>query len=166
MSIELLLWKEADIPSILQHANNRNIWNHVRDDFPHPYTQKDAEEWIARNKAQNPPTSFSISVDGKAVGAVGVLLKSDVYRKNAEIGYWLAEPFWNQGITSEAVRLFCSYCFASFDVARLYAGVFANNPASMRVLDKNGFQQEAILHSAVYKNASLMDEYIFARLRS
>jgi len=165
MNIELRAWKEADIPSLLQYANNRNIWDKVRDDFPHPYTQKDAEDWIALNKARNPATSFSISVNGVAVGGVGIVFKPDVYRRSAEIGYWLAEPFWNQGITSEAVRRFTDYCLATFEVTRLYAGVFGNNPASMRVLEKSGFKAEAVLKSAIYKNNELLDEHIFSKLR-
>jgi RimJ/RimL family protein N-acetyltransferase len=165
MKVELLPWKDEDIPSLVSHANNRHIWEMVRDDFPHPYTEKDAREWIALNRTQDPPSSFSISVDGTAVGAVGAVFKTDVYRKNVEIGYWLTESFWNLGITSEAVRQFCLYCFARFDAYRLYAGVFDNNPASMHVLRKNGFEREGIMRSGIYKNHRFLDEHIFGKCR-
>jgi RimJ/RimL family protein N-acetyltransferase len=84
-----------------------------------------------------------------------------VYRKTAEIGYWIAEPYWGRGIATEAVRLLKHYAFASFDILRLQAEVFQHNTASMRVLQKNGFMQEAIHHRAVIKNGVLMNNHLW-----
>jgi [ribosomal protein S5]-alanine N-acetyltransferase len=140
-------------------------WNTVKDAFPHPYSSQDGEEWIALNQFQDPAANLSISLDGQVIGGIGIVLKTDVYRKSGEIGYWLGEPFWNRGISSEAVRLFTTYCFSHFDLERLFAGVFQNNLPSMRVLEKNGFRREAIHRSAIFKNNQLLDEHIFVKFR-
>ena len=81
----------GDEPSLTQHANNFKIWRNLRDRFPHPYTLKDALEWVRLANAVEPVTNFAIEVDGAAVGGIGLLLKEDVYRLSAEIGYWLGE---------------------------------------------------------------------------
>ncbi|MFY0022190.1 GNAT family protein, partial [Acinetobacter baumannii] len=80
---------------------------------------------------------------------------------SAEIGYWLAEPFWGQGIATEAVRQLVEYTFYYFDIVRLYAEVFETNKASMRVLEKNGFYLEGVRRKAVFKNGLLMDDFIW-----
>ena len=85
---------------------------------------------------------------------------------SAEIGYWLAEPFWGQGIATEAVRQLVEYTFYYFDIVRLYAEVFETNKASMRVLEKNGFYLEGVRRKAVFKNGLLMDDFIWVKLRS
>jgi RimJ/RimL family protein N-acetyltransferase len=158
-------WQQGDEESLIHHANNRKIWLNVRDAFPHPYTMDDAVEWI---KGANPPdsiTNFAIVVDGAAVGGVGMILKEDIYSRSAEIGYWLGEEFWGRGIVTEAVRAIVDYAFENFDLCRLYAGVLEWNPASMRVLEKAGFQLEARLRKAVTKDNQTMDEFIYAIVR-
>ncbi|MFX6949463.1 GNAT family protein, partial [Acinetobacter baumannii] len=91
----------------------------------------------------------------QAIGGIGLILNSDVYIMSAEIGYWLAEPFWGQGIATEAVRQLVEYTFYYFDIVRLYAEVFETNKASMRVLEKNGFYLEGVRRKAVFKNGLL-----------
>lgn len=86
-------WQSGDEASLAQHANNRNVWRNLRDTFPHPYTLKDAEEWIRSASAENPSRNFAIVIEGEAVGGIGFVLKDDVYRGAAEIGYWLGEKF-------------------------------------------------------------------------
>jgi len=69
-------------------------------------------------------------------------LQKDVYRRSAELGFWLGEPFWNRGIMTEAVKAFTALSFESFDLVRIYARVFEWNPASARVLEKSGYLLE------------------------
>ncbi len=52
-------WKEGDEPSLVCHANNYEVWRHLRDRFPHPYTKEDAEQWIAFAQRQDPQRPFS-----------------------------------------------------------------------------------------------------------
>lgn len=162
-------WQYNDAQSLGENANNALIFNNVRDMFPHPYTFENAQEWIGFNVSTNNQnsTSFTIDVEGKAVGAIGVILQQDVYRTNAEIGYWLGEAYWGKGITTEAVKLMANYAFHHFShLHRLYAGVFAHNQPSMRVLAKAGFRLEAIHREAVIKNGKILDEYLYALLRT
>ncbi len=163
--IRLRPWLEADIQVLPSIANNVKIWNNLRDYFPSPYTIVDAIEWITYNKEMNVAKNLAIEYDGKLVGGVSVLPGQDIHSKNAEIGYWVAEPHWNKGIASIAVGLLVSYAFENFGCKRIYAGVFEYNKASMKILVKNGFEREAILKKAVYKNGLYWDEHIYSIVR-
>ena len=159
-------WQTADAAALIRHANNRRVWQNLRDRFPHPYTAADADRWLAVADKYDPPRNFAIIVDGEAAGGISVELKDDVYRRSAEIGYWLGQPFWERGIATEAVRAVVDYAFATFDLGRLYAGVFDWNPASARVLEKAGFTLEGRLRNAVTKADRVGDELIYALART
>lgn len=156
-------WQAGDEKSLAENANNHKIWKNLKDVFPHPYTLTDAYEWI--KIAADVQANFAIEVKGKAVGGIGILLKNDIYKKNAEIGYWLGEAYWGQGIISAAINEVTDYTFKNFDIFRIYAGVFEYNLASMRVLEKAGFHQEAVLKNALVKEDELFDEHIFVKFR-
>jgi ribosomal-protein-alanine N-acetyltransferase len=158
-------WQAGDESSLVHHANNRKIWRNVRDRFPHPYSLEDAIWWIRFANSETPVANFAIEVDGAAVGGIGLILRDDIYRLSAEIGYWLGEEFWGRGITSEAVRALTDYAFATFKLCRIYAEVFAWNPASMRVLEKAGFQFEGRLKKSVIKDGEILDACIYATVR-
>ena len=159
-------WRPGDEESLVRHANNRKIWRNLRDAFPHPYTLENAEWWIGIAGSADPITSFAIEVDGAAVGAIGVILRDDVFRRSAEIGYWLGEEFWGRGIVTEALRAMTDYAFATWDLCRISAGVFEWNPGSMRVLEKAGYEFEARSRKAVIKDGETIDELIYVILRS
>src|SRR4029079_16654406 len=88
----------ADAPSLAAHANDRSIWLNLRDRFPHPYHLSDAEQYIAGVMNQQVQTSFGIIVEGQAAGSISLMLREDVERISAEIGYWLGRAFWGRGI--------------------------------------------------------------------
>ena len=158
-------WREGDEESLAQQASNRRIWNNVRDFFPYPYTIRDANAWVRSNKAYTQPNNFAIEVEGKAVGNFGFTVKDDIYRYNAEIGYWIGEDYWGRGITSDILPVMVGYIFKHFQVNRLFACVLEGNVSSMRVLDKAGFRAEGIHRKAAVKNNQYLDEYIYAILR-
>lgn len=164
IEIELRRWQKQDAQALAAIANNRNIWNSVRDFFPSPYTVMDALQWIGKTATENPPLNFAIVVQGQIVGGAGCILKEDVYRKNIEIGYFIGEPFWGKGIATEACRLICQYIQQQMDILRIEACTFQHNKASMRVLQKNGFHLESIRQKAVTKNNQLLDEYCWVKL--
>jgi len=159
-------WRPGDEPSLVRYANNRNVSGNLRDRFPYPYTAADAETWIARASGQSPATSFAIVVDDAGVGGVGVELGTDVFRRSAEIGYWLGEPFWGRGIATEVLRAMTAYAFEHFDICRLEAGVFSWNPASARVLEKAGYTLEGRARLAVTKDGRTGDRLLYALVRS
>jgi RimJ/RimL family protein N-acetyltransferase len=158
-------WRESDAPSLSRHADNRRVWLNVRDRFPHPYTLADAEFWVSRAAAARPETQFAIEVNGEAAGGVGVFLQEDVERFSAEIGYWLGEAYWNRGIATAVVRGFTDYAFEAFDLCRIYANVFAWNPASGRVLEKAGYQLEGRLRKSAVKDGQVLDGLLYAAVR-
>ncbi|MDD4138319.1 MAG: GNAT family protein, partial [Methanoregula sp.] len=82
-----------------------------------------------------------------------------------EIGYWLSESCRGKGIMTGAVRAVVPVAFERFDIVRLQAGIFADNPASMRVLEKSGFIREAVHRNAITKNGVTMDEMLYVLLR-
>ena len=169
LSLEGLLlrpWASGDEASLVQHANNRKIWQNVRDRFPHPYTENDAKLWIKIANRDTTMLNLAMEVDGQAVGDVGVMFKDDVYRRTAEIGYWLGEAYWNRGLASQAVAAVSDYVFAHFDIVRLYANLFAHNAVSARVLEKAGYTFEARLRQSVFKDGQILDELVYAKLRS
>jgi RimJ/RimL family protein N-acetyltransferase len=147
------------------HADNRAIWRNLRDRFPHPYTDADAQGWLARNATASPSTHWAIEVDGQAAGGIGIDMGEDISARTGEFGYWLGERFWGRGIMSAAVRAVADYAFSQLDVERLQAGVFEWNPASMRVLEKCGFLREGVLRRAVFKDGCLIDAVLYARVR-
>jgi RimJ/RimL family protein N-acetyltransferase len=165
MAVIIRKWTEEDIPSLVKYANNINVWNNLRNAFPHPYTEEHAQSWIKSALIEEPTINFAIDFDGEAIGGIGLIFNKDVYVLSAEIGYWIAEPFWGKGIATEAIRQMMEYSFYYFDIVRIYAEVFENNKSSMRALEKNGFYLEGVRRKSVFKNEVLMDDYIWVRLR-
>ncbi|NDW18502.1 N-acetyltransferase [Dysgonomonas sp. 216] len=159
-------WQMSDIESLARNANNINIWNNVRDYFPHPYDEEDAKSFIKMASGKNPIQDFSIEVNGKAVGGIGYIPGFDVERINAEIGYWLGEEYWNKGIMGNAIKDMVDYIFENTDIIRLFASVFDFNLASMQVLQKNGFRKLTIFKNAAIKNNKVIDLYYYELLKS
>jgi len=166
MSLSLRPWNNSDVHSLVKYANNKAIADNLRDAFPFPYTQKDAVRFLEM-ALSNDPHLLILAIDskGEAIGSIGATLKQDVYRKNMEIGYWLAEPFWGKHIITEAVRRFIGHLWLSYDIRRIYAEPFANNIASRKVLEKAGFKCEAVFRQNVIKNGEYLDSCIYSILR-
>jgi RimJ/RimL family protein N-acetyltransferase len=158
-------WRLADKPSLLRHADNRNVWINLAHRFPHPYTDADADAWFVLLAGTTAPTHWAIEVDGAAVGGIGIDRREGIFAKSAGFGYWLGEPFWNRGIMSAAVRGTVEHIFATTELVRLDSPVFAWNPASMRVLEKCGFVREGVARNSIFKDGQLIDAHLFARLK-
>jgi RimJ/RimL family protein N-acetyltransferase len=158
-------WAKEDARSIAKHANNRNIAMWLRDGFPCPYTVSDAEAFLGLVSQQSVRTAFALATAQEAVGGIGLEFGKDVHRFTAELGYWLGEPFWGRGVMTEAVRQFTIWTFRQFEVYRIHATVFSGNTASLRVLEKAGFQQEGCLRASVFKNDRILDQFLYAKIR-
>lgn len=156
-------WKPEDAAPLAAICNNKKIWLNVRDTFPHPYTIANAIEWIAFNGNEQPVKNMAVVYNGNIAGSIGVVLKDDVYRKSIEIGYFVGEQFWGRQIATKAVGLLLDYIKNNFNITRVYAEVFQNNAASMKVLEKNGFHLEGIREKAVIKNNVVMDDFVWVK---
>jgi len=158
-------FQDADAQAFAKYANNLNVARNLRDRFPHPYTLDDAVAFIGRMREQDPRVAFAIANDEEAIGGIAVSPLDDVYRKSAEIGFWVAEPFWGRGIATRAVRAMTEQGFERFDIVRIQACVFEWNPASARVLEKAGYTFEGRLEKSVCKLGMIMDQLVYARLK-
>lgn len=166
MEFKLRPWILDDRESLVYHANNYNIARYMTDRFPHPYTLQDATSFIQMASTGVPTNILAIEVDKKAVGGIGLHMQPDIYRKNAEMGYWLGEQFWGKGIITNAIIEMTRYGFANWDINRIFARPFGTNKASQRVLEKAGFTLEGKFEKTLFKNNEYMDELIYAIRRS
>ena len=157
-------WEDGDRDSLLAHANNRAVWRNLKDRFPHPYTERDADAWLALARAQPDRLNWAIEVDGAAVGCIGLEPLADVGAQTTHIGYWLGEAFWGRGIMTAAVRAISEHAFSPLGYVRIETPVFAWNPASMRVLEKCGYVREGVLRRSVFKDGELIDSVLYAKV--
>ncbi len=167
MKLELRIWRQEDAPSVAGYANNEKIAQNLRDVFPYPYGLADAEQFIhsCLKTDQRQALFRAIVADGRAVGGIALTRGEDVYRRSAELGYWLAEEYWGQGLMTEAVERMCATGFRVWDIVRIYACPYARNGASRRVLEKAGFEQEGLLRRSVCKRGRMLDSCVYAKLR-
>ena len=162
MDFTLRAWTTADLDSLVKFANNKNIAKFMMDQFPHPYTVEKGKAFIEFASQTSPLRLFAIDVSGQAVGGIGIHPLADIERKNAELGYWLGEPFWGKGIITKAVTEMIDYGFKNFDISRIFARPFGTNLASQKVLEKAGFTLEARLPKTFFKNDEYIDELIYS----
>jgi len=157
-------FEKEDCSSLAHHANSKRIWEGVRDVFPFPYTEKDAVNFIEYAIKTEREIVRAIDVKGQAVGAIGLHLKEGEQRLNGEIGYWIGIEYQGKGIVSKAIAEIVDMAFCEHNLLRVYAKVFSNNPASGRVLEKNGFKLEAKLEKAIIKEGRILDLLIFSKI--
>ena len=153
-----------DKETLAQFANNKKVWDNVRDILPHPYTMDDAVFFINLTKQENPQVSFAIEYDGAFCGMIGLKPQQDVYIRTAEIGYWLGEPFWNKGIITASVKLITDYGFNELKFIRIHTGIFEYNQSSMRVLEKNGYTKDGVFKKSIFKNGKIWDEHRYSKI--
>lgn len=166
--MEFLLrpWKSEDKEDLICFASNPKIADNLSDAFPYPFTSEAADSFLAQATSATPTNRMAIVIDNRAVGGTGIHPLTDIQRKNAEIGYWLGEPYWGKGIMSRVIPLMVDYSFKHFDIERIFARVFTSNPASARVLERAGFVQEAAFTGTLFKNNTFRDELIYAIRRT
>jgi RimJ/RimL family protein N-acetyltransferase len=158
-------WEKEDKLSLLKYGNNKKIADNLRNVFPFPFEEKNADSFIEFWTSHEPIRGFAIEYESEPIGAIGLHPKEDVYVKNMELAYWIAEPFWGRGIATRAVNMMVNYGFKTWPIERIYAGAFGSNLASQKVLEKCGFIREGILKNSIWKNERLDDEVIFAVYR-
>ena len=154
----------SDKSQLAKLANNKNIWDNLRNAFPYPYSEGDAESFLNRVIEEKPQLNFGIEYKGSLCGVIGLVVQKDIYQKSAEIGYWIGEPFWAKGIASKAIQLMTTYGFEDLKLIRIFAGVFEFNITSMKALEKNGYKKEGVFKKAVFKNDNVVDEHRYFKL--
>src|SRR5215471_7081258 len=151
-------WRREDIECLVRYANNANVAANLRDQFPHPYTRREGIEYLNYIRSMQVRTAFAIEFEGEAIGGVGFKQGSDIARLSMEMGYWLAEPFWGRGLTTRAVTASSDWAFDHYKVVRIFATAFARNAASIRVLEKSGFEREGLMRQSAVKDGVILDQ--------
>jgi RimJ/RimL family protein N-acetyltransferase len=167
MECKIRSWRIEDAKHLAEALNNKKIHENLRDGLPYPYTEDDAKDYIlAMLEADKDITyAFAITVNDKAVGSIGVFRKDNIHCKTAEMGYYVAEPYWGQGIVTSAVKQVCNYIFENTDIIRIFAEPFAHNIGSCRVLEKSDFVYEGTLRKNAVKNGIVLDMKMYSRIK-
>lgn len=161
----LRAWRPGDAPALAHHANDPAVWRNMSEGFPHPYTLAQAQQWVARGHVDFGGDNWAICLDDEVVGGCGVRVEPGPMRCNAEIGYWIGRAHWGKGLGTAVVAALAARAFADREVMRVYAPVHAYNPASLRVLAKNGFEPEGVLRLSALKAGMVIDRVLMARYR-
>ena len=135
---------------------------------PYPYDQAAADQFLDivehTTEQHGHPIHFAVrNPQDKLVG--GMSFEGLACGHRAEIGYWLAKPYWGRGIMTDVVGKACEFAFRQWTLVRITAHVFAFNTASARVLEKNGFQREGLLRKHFQKDDAFIDSYLYALVR-
>lgn len=163
--IYLKLLTENDSKNIAKYGNNKKIWKNMTNVFPSPYTKQKALKRIKKIKNKKDIISLGIIYQEELVGETIASFRDDVDSKKVFIAYWIGEDYWNRGIASEAVNLFSKFLFKNFLIKKIQARVFSWNPASIKVLKKNGFKLEGTIRKGIYKNGIYCDEHIYGAFK-
>jgi ribosomal-protein-alanine N-acetyltransferase len=159
--------RETDRDALVEYLNDPEMYARTLR-IPSPYAPADAEKYLA-NVAIACARHGGVSqlairnAAGKQIGGCGFERISPGHQ--AEIGYWVARPFWGQGIATDAVRVACQFAIDTWQLVRITGLVFDFNLASARVLEKNGFQQEGVLRKHVLKEGRFLDCRLYALVR-
>ena len=166
MNVKLIKWTQENKHELIKICNEVDR-SYLSNRLPYPYTEESADWWLGMVSEHDGKDGVfrAIAADGKIVGNISVEQKSDVYCKDAEIGYLLLTDCWSKGIATEAVRQICAEAFSELDIIRITGLVYAANIASARVLEKNGFAREGLQRNAVYKDGKIYDLCLFGKLK-
>ena len=167
MECTLRAWRGEDAAALARLLNNKHILDNLRDGLPYPYTERDGAEYIAAMLASDPARTFAfaITAGGRVVGSIGAFRCDNIHFRTAELGYYIGEEYWGQGLGTSAVRQLCAHVFRESDIIRIFAEPFACNTASCRVLEKAGFQFEGVLRRNAVKNGRVLDMRMYSQIR-
>ena len=168
--IHLSQFTPTDQTACLEHFKAKEIYDRTLR-IPFPYTEADFRTWLEivenATKQQGQPVHWAIrDGEGFLIGGFGFDGFQIGRSHQAEIGYWLAKPFWGRGIMTSVVRRACEFAFAEFGLVKIMAHVFADNESSAKVLEKCGFVQEGFLRKHHRKDGNFLDARLFALLKS
>lgn len=159
----------SDQAACIEHMKAKEIYD-LTLRIPYPYTEADFQAWreIVEKATiqQGQPVNWAIRDEKEFfIGGCGFSGLQVGKSHRAEIGYWLARPFWGQGIMTAVVRRLCEFAIAELALVKIEAQVFAGNAASARVLQKCGFEQEGYLRKHHLKDGKYLDARLFALVK-
>ncbi len=133
--------------------------------IPHPYPADEAAKWISKTiekYQEGVAAAFAIILKetGKIVGSFSIWIKHK--HAHAELGYWIAKPYWNNGYATEAGHAILKYGFNDRNLNRIHAHHMTKNPQSGKVMQKMGMAYEGTLRQHVLKDGEYQDLAIYA----
>ncbi|ATL44450.1 GNAT family N-acetyltransferase [Elizabethkingia sp. HX WHF] len=154
--------KESDIPLITEYLQEKIISDNTSH-IPYPYSESDARTWLKMsNDALTAKTGYTFAIrekEGKIIGAIGLHDRGD---DKAELGYWIAVPFWNKGYATEAASAILNFGIKELKFHKIYATHFIHNPASGKIMEKIGMQKEAVLKHHMKKEEQYLDIQMYS----
>lgn len=135
-------WFESDADTLFKYASDPDVGS--RAGWP-PHSSVEESLEIIRTVFHNGSTwAIELNATGEAIGAIGYgpSCECNLPAREEEplCGYWIAKPYWNQGICTEALQAMLGYIRRTTDIPSLISGHFVDNPASGRVMEKCGFR--------------------------
>ena len=154
----------GDASGLSRNGDNPNIAINQRECFPSPYTIDLARNWIQYVRDNEHGYRFAIANDKEAIGEIGIVVQPDVHLYSAEIGFWIGEAYWGQGLMTKAVDGWSHTVSRKLELKRIFADVVEYNIASQKVLQKCGFELEGVFRKNIYKNENFHDQFVYARI--
>lgn len=141
-SLCLRPWQETDAENLYELAKNPNIGPVAG--WPIHTSVENSMQIIREVLSAEYTFAVTIKHEDKVVGSIGLMIgeKSNlgIGADEAEIGYWIGEPFWGYGYIPEAVRELIRYAFKEVNISTIWCGYFDENQNSKRVNVKCGFR--------------------------
>ena len=107
---------------------------------------------------------IALRTDNQLIGSI-TLFNLDFNHRRAEIGYALGREFWGQGYMNEALMALLKYAFEDLNLHRIEADVDPRNTASIKTIERLGFQREGYLRERWQVNGEIQDAYFYGLLR-
>ena len=156
-----------DAPALQRYADDQEVWLNLFAGFPSPFAMADATAWCGGgSRAPGQGYVWGVEIDGEVIGCVSIRPDQGWLRCNAEVGYWIGQPFWQRGITSAALIRVCAWAWATMpELTRIYAPIFLRNAGSQAVVKSCGFELESIFGKSAIKAGEVIDRTQWALMR-
>ena len=139
--IMLRLWRESDAEALYKYASDPEVG--PRAGWPPHKSVEESREIIRTLFSSDHMWAMELKATGEPIGCMDYMVHGesniDIGENDAEVGYWVARPYWNRGLCTEALRVLIDHCFSVKGFRTLWADYFPENPASGRVMEKCGF---------------------------
>ncbi len=146
--IELRGWREEDAETLYGYASDPEVG--PRAGWPPHRSVEESLEIIRTIFNSDHIWAIVLMGTGEPIGCIGYYTHGEsnieIGENDAEVGYWVARPYWNRGIGTEALWLIIDYCFNEKGFGTLWADYFPDNPASGRVMEKCGFGDTGMIN--------------------
>ena len=135
-------WRDDDAATLFKYASDPEVG--PRAGWPPHKSVEESLEIIRTLFRSDHMWAMELKATGEPIGCMGYFVCGEsninIGRNDAEVGYWLARPYWNRGLCTETLRMLIDYCFNTKGYDTLWADYFPENPASGRVMEKCGFR--------------------------